>query len=366
MTRRILHIGDSLALTSVADQLAAVATQLNNEEFETHVALLTHEPPLLTALAAANISSIEVSSRFAFDPAAWWRLRRYIARLGPGVVHTWTPRANLLGRSAALAAGVSNVVASRRNVEPNQSVLKTGIERLFDARTTAIVANSLAVERFCRDRGVAVGKLRVIYSGVALPAAAETTRQQVLAELGLPHDSRLIGTIGSLTRAKRIKDLIWSADLLKVLRQDVYLLIIGDGPHRAVLERYRRLCDIEDHVHFLGSRNDANALLPHLDVYWLASSREGLSGGLMRAMACGVPVVVSDIASNRELVVHGQTGFLVPTGDRANLARCARNILDDPELARRLGQAGQARMAAEFSLAAMVERHAALYRELCG
>jgi glycosyltransferase involved in cell wall biosynthesis len=83
-------------------------------------------------------------------------------------------------------------------------------------------------------------------------------------------------------------------------------------------------------------------------------------------MAAAVPVVATDIWGNRELVVHGQTGYLVPVGDRAGLARYASKILDDRELARRLGEAGRERIAAEFTTRTMVERHAALYREILG
>ena len=79
-----------------------------------------------------------------------------------------------------------------------------------------------------------------------------------------------------------------------------------------------------------------------------------------------MPVVASDIWGNRELVVHGETGFLVPVGDRAGFARYAHKILDDPELAARLGAAGRQRIGAEFTIEAMVEKHAALYRELLG
>jgi glycosyltransferase involved in cell wall biosynthesis len=77
-----------------------------------------------------------------------------------------------------------------------------------------------------------------------------------------------------------------------------------------------------------------------------------------------VPVVATDIPGNRELVVHGQTGFLVPLGDRAGLARSAYKILEDPALAQRLGEAGRRRILAEFSIQSMVDHHAALYREL--
>ncbi len=206
----------------------------------------------------------------------------------------------------------------------------------------------------------------LIYNGIGPAAPSETSRADLLTELNLPPGTRLIGAVGRLWPQKRVKDLIWAADLLKVISDDVHLLVIGDGPQRAALERYRRLCHIEDRVHFLGARHDVPRLMPHFDVLWLASGFEGLPNTIMEAMSCGVPVVASDIWGNRELVVHGETGFLVPTGDRASLARYAYKILQDPALAARLGAAGKQRIEAEFTIQAMVDKHVALYRELMG
>jgi glycosyltransferase involved in cell wall biosynthesis len=185
-----------------------------------------------------------------------------------------------------------------------------------------------------------------------------------LAELQLPAESRLIGAVGRLWPQKRLKDLIWAADLLKVIRDDVHLLVIGDGPHRARLERFRRQVEIEDRVHFLGHRDDVPRFMPHFDVVWLASEYEGLPNVIMEAMAAAVPVVASDIPGNRDLVVPGETGYLVPLGDRAAFARQTRMLLDDAELSRGFGASGRERVLREFSVERMISRHVALYREL--
>ncbi len=161
-----------------------------------------------------------------------------------------------------------------------------------------------------------------------------------------------------------MKDLIWAADLLKVIRPDVHLLVIGDGPHRDRLIRFRRQVVIEDKVHFLGERDDVAQMMPHFDALWLGSEYEGLPNVIMEAMSHGVPVVATDIPGNRDLVVPGETGFLVPVGDRAGFARLTNKLLDNRELAQRLGEAGRQRVLNEFSVPRMVERHTALYREL--
>ena len=83
-----------------------------------------------------------------------------------------------------------------------------------------------------------------------------------------------------------------------------------------MLERYSRLYHAEGRVLFLGTRNDVPRLMPHFDLVWLASGYEGQSNALMEAMAAGVPVVATDIPANRELVVHGESGMLVPLDNR--------------------------------------------------
>lgn len=214
--------------------------------------------------------------------------------------------------------------------------------------------------------GLPAEKIRVIANGVLPAGPTSTSRRQFLAELGLPERSRLIGLVGRLCPRKRIKDAIWAADLLKVIRQDVHLLVIGDGPHRNRLCRFRDQVRIRDKVHFLGHRGDVVQMMPHFDVFWSTGAYEGQNNAVMETMAAGVPVVATDVPGTRDLVVPGTTGYLVPVGDRAGIARYANKLLDDADLARRLGQAGRERMQREFSVEEMVSRYAELYGELLG
>ncbi len=174
----------------------------------------------------------------------------------------------------------------------------------------------------------------------------------------------MIGLVGRLWPQKRVKDAIWAADLLKVIRDNVHLLIFGDGPHRSRLERFRDQVEIRDKAHFLGHRNDVPRFMPHFDVLWSTSGYEGQSNAILEAMAAGVPVVASDIPGNRDLVVPDQTGYLAAVGHRAGFARFTNQILNDAALARRLGRAGQERAWHEFSVAAMVGRYVELYEEV--
>jgi glycosyltransferase involved in cell wall biosynthesis len=366
MTRRIVQIISTLDRGGAEKQLALLATGLPREEFEVHVCALTGGGPYEQELVRGGIPVAAMGKRWKFDPVCWWKLRDYLVRLRPALAHTWMFTANSYGRTAAVSAKVPRIVASERCVDSWKAWHQLAIDRRLARSTDAIVVNGRGVEQFYREQGIPAGKLRLITNGIGPAPPSDVTHDELCRELGLPAEARLIGAVGRLWHQKRIKDVIWAADLLKVTRKDVHLLIIGEGPQREALERFRELCLIEDQVHFLGARSDVMRLMPHFDLLWLASSFEGLPNVIMEAMSAGVPVVATDIWGNRELVVHGETGFLVPVGDRAGLARCAYKILEDGELRKRLGETGRRRILAEFSVETMVARHAALYRELLG
>lgn len=361
---RILHIIPTLDRSGAEKQLTLLASRLPRSELDIHVCVLTRTGPYEQPLRAADVPVTIIGKSSKLDPAAFWRLKRHIADLRPDLVHTWLFAANSYGRAAALAAGVRRMIASERCVDPWKVWHDLAIDRWLARRTDRIVVNSAGIRDFYRAHGIPAEKFLVIPNGIDPPPPSDMTRCDLLAELGLPSGARLIGAVGRLWPQKRVKDLIWAADLLKVIRDDVHLLIVGDGPHRQRLEQYQRQVRIEDKVHFLGHRGDVARLMPHFDLLWLGSEYEGLPNVLMEAMMAGVPVVATDIPGNCELVVPGETGYLVPIGDRAAIARQAQKLLENSELAKRLGEAGRRRMLAEFSVEKMVERHRQLYREL--
>jgi glycosyltransferase involved in cell wall biosynthesis len=170
--------------------------------------------------------------------------------------------------------------------------------------------------------------------------------------------------VAGLRPEKRLKPVIWAIDILRCIRDDVHLLVMGDGPQRWQLERFARLCTLDTHVHFLGNRQDLGRILPHLDLVWHGGNREGMSSGLTEAMAAGVPVVASDTPANRELIIPGDSGFLVQTGNRAGLARHANKLLNDVDLRKRIGNAARERMTKLFPVEQSISRHAELYHSL--
>jgi len=156
--------------------------------------------------------------------------------------------------------------------------------------------------------------------------------------------------------------LLWSFELVRSHDLDVHFVIAGDGSQRSELEQFAKQIRVADRVTFTGHHRDAASILALCDIFWLASDFEGQSNSLMEAMAAARPVIVSDIASNRELVSHEETGLAVPVTDCAEFAKAAVRLLGDEDLAKQLGSAARDRMAKEFSIRQMVESHAEIYR----
>jgi glycosyltransferase involved in cell wall biosynthesis len=329
--KRILQIIPTLDRCGAEKQLTLLTLGLPKDHFDLHVAVLSRSGPLAADLQQAEIPVTLIGKRWRADPGAYLRLRRLIAQLRPELIHTWLFAANAYGRAAGIACNVKRLIAGERCVDPWKGFLELSMDRYLARRTSRIATNSPGVRDFYVEHGLPAEKFVIIPNGIVPPQPPSTTRQEVLAELGLPDDARLVGVLGRLWPQKRIKDAIWAADLLKVIRDDVHLLIFGDGPQRDRLLRYRDQVEIADKVHFLGHRDDVGRFLPHFDVLWSTSAYEGQSNAVMEAMACGVAVVATDIPGTRDLVIHEQTGCLFPVGDRAALARFTHQLLDDPD-----------------------------------
>ena len=261
---------------------------------------------------------------------------------------------------------IPKVIVSERCVDSWKSNWQHNVDRRLLPQTSLLVGNSQGVVDFYREKGIPDSILRVVCNGIPIPdtSVCETTRNQLFQEYDLPENAKLIAFVGRLARQKRIEDLLWALQLVRQMDEKIILLLVGDGPEREKLEQLAHQYTITPNVRFLGHRPDVNKLFPLFELFLLASDFEGQSNSIMEAMSYGIPVVASDIQPNRELVIHGETGFLTSVGDCTGFAQYAERILADPELAKQLGTAAQKRMQEEFSVDKMVKGYAALYHEV--
>lgn len=363
---KVMLLVPTLDQSGAEKQLVLLACRLPRDEFDVHVVALTRGGPFADELAKQGVRLTVLGKRWKFDPVTLWRLRKLIQLEQPDILHTWLFAANAYGRLVVWRQMRSRpkIIVSERCVDVWKSGWQLWLDQKLIGRADRLIGNSRAVAEFYRSIGYPTDVVRVIHNGIAIPESPTLSRESLLADLEIPVGSPVIGFIGRMARQKRGEDVIFAMALVAILRPDAHLLMIGEGPERDKLMKFARDIGIDHLVRFTGHRADAAKFLSVMDVFWLASDFEGLSNSLMEAMAAGVPCIASDIPPNRELVVDGETGFVVRVGDRVGFQQFTDRLLADAELARRMGDAGRERMRREFSIASMVDAHAKLYREV--
>jgi glycosyltransferase involved in cell wall biosynthesis len=320
--------------------------------------------PIGDDLRRAGIPVRHLPVRHVIDFRGMRALKQTVAAAAPAVVHAWGPEAARATRLLAArtdGGNVPRVVVSAAAV-PGEGWHGWLTTRRLRRADRVVPASWAEGERY-RRLGIPGEHLTRVAPGVA-PAPPPPPRDEFLRALGLPQAARLIVTAGRIEASPGLKAAIWAFDLLRYEFPDLHLLIFGTGPDRVGLEDFGRALAFDDfRVHFPGCRADLPAVLGLAEAVWVTRDGGGVTLAL-EAMAAGRPVVGWKTPDLAEVVDEDATGFLVPPGDRAQVAARTHGLLTDPALAAKLGAAARARAAERFGAGRVVEQHARLYAEL--
>ena len=295
------------------------------------------------------------------DVGMAWRLAKLIRAERPDIVHLHSRRgADTWGGLAARWTGTPCVL-SRRVDNPEarwQVALKY---RLYDH----VITISEGIRRVLLDEGLEPQKVTCVRSAVdAEPYLHAVDRAAFQREFGLPPQAIVVGMVAQLISRKGHRYLIEAVAALREHYPDLRVLFFGRGPLQAELENEIAQAGLADVIRLAGFRNDLPQWLGGLDILAHPADMEGLGVSLLQASAAGVPIITSRAGGLPEAVADNVSGLLIPPGDVAALAQALRRLLDDPGLRRQMGEAGRARILAEFSIDAMVEGNLAVYRQV--
>ena len=173
----------------------------------------------------------------------------------------------------------------------------------------------------------------------------------------------VIGVVCGLRKEKGLSTLVEAFAQVQAARPGVKLAIIGSGVCLEELQQQATALEAGNNTIFLPETRDVPRLLRGIDIFVLPSLSEALSNSLMEAMAAGCCAVASRVGGNPELIHEGKTGLLFDKADASGLAGCLRQVLLDDTLRQRLADAGEKRMAAEFTLEAAAQTMASIYEE---
>ena len=239
-------------------------------------------------------------------------------------------------------------------------------------RAAALVAPSRAVEREMVAAGYPRQRIYYIPNSVAVPPvrtmAARAQARSWLARsqpaLYVPETSPVAIFTGRLHEGKDLSTLIEAWRRIVRQRPSAQLWLVGEGSEQRALVDQIRQAELSSHVTLAGAFDDVRDLLIAADLFVLPSRDEGLSLSLLEAMAIGLPVVVSDIPGNRQLVEDDKQGLLFPVADAEALAAAIERVLASPARAAQYGALGRAKVEAEYSLKRAVEAHQELFEQV--
>ena len=304
---------------------------------------------------------IELPMRGDADAPLAWRLARLARRSGAQLLHLHSRRgADVWGGVAARIAGLPSVL-SRRVDNPESRVAAAIKYPLFDH----VITISEAIRRVLLDAGVAPGGISCVRSAVdASPYLHPVERAALTREFGVGEDELLVGIVAQLIARKGHRHLIDAVDALRARHPRLRVLVFGRGPLEPALRAEVQQRGLSNHFVFAGFRDDLPRWLGGLDLLVHPAQMEGLGVALLQASAAAVPIIASRAGGLPEAVADGVTGLLVPPGDGQALCAAMDTLLCDPARRRRMGDAGRARVLAEFSVETMAEGNLAVYRRV--
>lgn len=324
----------------------------------------------LEDIVPPGVEFVRAPSR-AKSPAALYRfvdvLRQDLDVNPVDVIHVNSP-------STALAAWLARerrripIVGSAHG--PWRPWLQPHVARMFGSTCDMVVSCADSVSDILLRAGLEARKAATIHNGIPAEtfiAAADKPgmRDTVRAELGVGPRTTLVVAVARLDAGKGLPHLLEAVANLRKTR-DCTVAIAGDGPDRAKLEGLARAYGIPGRA-LLGSRKDVPRVLAAADIFCLPSDgMEGLPLSIAEAMASGLPVVATAVGGVPELVVDGETGWLVPPSYVDCLTDALGAIADSPDRGRQMGRAGRARALERFDLGVMARRFVALYSEMLG
>lgn len=368
---RVVFVTDNMRLGGTELNAVRTAERLDREHFDLRVVCLGGDGPLTERYRAIGVPVENMPIRSFYGPSmlqSGWRFVRMVRRERIDVVHAHDVYSNIFAAVWARVAGAPVLITSRRwwTALPNRG-LRVG-SRFAVSASTAVLANSGAVARLvASETSGAAGKVRVVTNFVddhAFGTPSEDERRRLRASWSAPEGAVVIGCVARFDPLKDHAGLLRAFAALRARDPRVYLVLIGDGESRPVLQSVVRELGLDGAVHFAGEQRTRTNLHRGLDLSVLASISEGFPNSLVEAMAAGNPVVATAVGGNVDAVVNEETGLLVQPGRPEALADAMFRLAASAELREKFGRAGERRARERFHVSSVIPALEQMYDDL--
>lgn len=352
-----------------AEVLAARLGRQMRERYRFVFACLDELGPLGEQLRADGFPVHLLHRRPGVDGKLTWRLRRFLKREGVDLVHAHQYTPFFYAAAARLPWRSPPILFTEHGRQyPDYPRHKRIFANRFllRGRDRVVGVGEAVRQALIHNEGLPPTRVQVVYNGIAAAdfAHASEERVSVRRELGLTADDFVLMLVARLDPLKDLATAVRTVERVAREQPGTRLLLVGEGPERAMVESLVRTKSLEKHVRLLGLRRDVAHLLAAADLFLLTSISEGIPVTVLEAMASGVPVVATSVGGLAEIITHGQDGFLAPAGDDAALAGHVLRLAQDAALHRNLVEAGRQCVRQRFCEVRMHAEYERLYAEM--
>jgi starch synthase (maltosyl-transferring) len=343
--------------------LTALAVGLDRRRWMPTVICLDRPGKLADVLEQNGIPTFCLNAQPRHPLRMLSRLRRTLRTVNPAVAQSFLFHANVATKLVAASAVVRCVVGGIRVAERRTNA-HLRLDRWTQRLSTGAVCVSEGVRRFSVEfGGIDPERLIVIPNGID-PGPYDSARPAERATFGIHEGVPLAIFVGRLDPQKGVDILMAAAEIVRKQRPEASLMLVGDGPERSRWET--RSAGWPGSIHLLGHRDDVPSLLAMADLLILPSRWEGMPNVVLEAMAARRAVIGTDIEGTNELIIPGETGWLVPPDDSRSLANAWLDAIRDPARLQQFGLAGRLRVETHFTTEQVVAQYDALWTRLLG
>jgi len=364
---RVIHLTEALNIGGLERNILMLIQGLAEHGWDVSIWCLSYGGPFVQEFRNRGIDVRVLRVSRYYHPLHLAKLWRELRAARPAIVHAHGDFAGIFGRIATILAGVPHVLMHGQN-RPGEDQYARHVwqNRVLTGICDGIIACSYdTMAYYLEEEGVPPPKVTTVHNPVDTELFRRVPAHGVKTSLGWDEHVVLAGTVARMTKVKGHTYLIKAAPEIIASVPEARFVFVGDGPERPNLEREVHQLGLENYFCFTGMRDDVPRLLSAMDLFVLpTATREGLPLSIAEAMACGLPVVATDVGGVREAVLDRETGFLVPPCDVKALTRAILALLQDERKRREFGRAGHEYCLREYSADLMVRRVEAIYENL--
>ncbi len=367
----VAHVIHHLVIGGLENGLVNLINRMPASRYRHAIICMTRYSDFRNRIQNPAVEVFALNRRDGSDWPARLELFRLIRRLKPAIVHG-RGMSGLDSMLPAMLNGVSARIHGEHGRDMNDldgtNLKAQWVRRLHRPFISHYIALSKDLKSYLEKKiGVPERRVTQIYNGVDCQYFRPAVSGRApLPESGFPTDTTfIIGTVGRMQAVKDqlnlTKAFILLTTLLPEKKHQLRLVMVGDGPLWAQCAKLLESAGLRHLAWLPGARDDVADLMRGMDLFVLPSLAEGISNTILEAMACGLPVIATEVGGNPELVQEGITGSLIPAANPGALAEAMVTYLLKPSLGANRGRAGRIRTESQFSMESMVDSYMRVY-----